>query len=89
MRTLFRTGLAVSAMTIALPTVAPAQTTAAFDGTYGGVSIQGSGGRTCTAAGPAPRPLPQMYLGYNDDGYLIAMAPYNQPVGPGFWERNS
>ena len=39
--------------------------------------------------GPAPRPLPQMYLGYNDDGYLIAMAPYNQPVGPGFWERNS
>ena len=39
--------------------------------------------------GPAPRPLPQMHLGYNDDGYLIAMAPYNQPVGPGFWERNS
>jgi ubiquinol-cytochrome c reductase iron-sulfur subunit len=39
--------------------------------------------------GPAPRPLPQMHLGYNDDGNLIAMAPYDQAVGPGFWERNS
>jgi quinol---cytochrome c reductase iron-sulfur subunit len=39
--------------------------------------------------GPAPRPLPQMQLGYNDDGYLIALAPYDQAVGPGFWERNS
>ncbi len=38
--------------------------------------------------GPAPRPLPQMYLGYNDEGFLIAMAPYDQPVGPGFWERS-
>ena len=28
-------------------------------------------------------------LGYNDDGYLIAMAPYDQPVGPGFWERTT
>ncbi len=28
--------------------------------------------------GPAPRPLPQMHLGYNDQGYLIAMAPYDQ-----------
>src|SRR5580692_3977474 len=28
--------------------------------------------------GPAPRPLPQMHLGYNEDGYLIAMAPYDQ-----------
>jgi len=39
--------------------------------------------------GPAPRPLPQMYLGYNDQGYLIAMAPYDQPVGPGFYERTT
>ena len=39
--------------------------------------------------GPAPRPLPQMHLGYNDQGYLIAMAPYDQPVGPGFWERTT
>jgi ubiquinol-cytochrome c reductase iron-sulfur subunit len=39
--------------------------------------------------GPAPRPLPQMHLGYNDQGYLIAMAPYDQPVGPGFFERTT
>ena len=39
--------------------------------------------------GPAPRPLPQMHLGYNEDGNLIAMAPYDQPVGPGFWERTT
>jgi ubiquinol-cytochrome c reductase iron-sulfur subunit len=38
--------------------------------------------------GPAPRPLPQMHLGYNDDGELIAVAPYDQPIGPGFWERS-
>jgi hypothetical protein len=30
-----------------------------------------------------------MHLGYNDDGNLIAMAPYDQPVGPGFWERTT
>jgi ubiquinol-cytochrome c reductase iron-sulfur subunit len=39
--------------------------------------------------GPAPRPLPQMHLGYNDQGYLIAMAPYDQAVGPGFYERTT
>jgi ubiquinol-cytochrome c reductase iron-sulfur subunit len=39
--------------------------------------------------GPAPRPLPQLHIGYNEDGNLIAMAPYDQPVGPGFWERTT
>ena len=39
--------------------------------------------------GPAPRPLPQMHLGYNDQGYFVAMAPYDQPVGPGFYERTT
>lgn len=38
--------------------------------------------------GPAPRPLPQLPLGYNDQGYLISTAPYDQPVGPGFFERS-
>jgi ubiquinol-cytochrome c reductase iron-sulfur subunit len=38
--------------------------------------------------GPAPRPLPQMQLGYNDRGFLISRAPYDQAVGPGFWERS-
>jgi ubiquinol-cytochrome c reductase iron-sulfur subunit len=39
--------------------------------------------------GPAPRPLPQLALGYNEQGYLIATAPYDQPVGPGFFERTT
>ena len=39
--------------------------------------------------GPAPRPLPQLPLGYNDQGYLVATAPYDQPVGPGFFERTT
>jgi ubiquinol-cytochrome c reductase iron-sulfur subunit len=39
--------------------------------------------------GPAPRPLPQLPLGYNDQGYLIATAPYDQPIGPGFFERTT
>jgi ubiquinol-cytochrome c reductase iron-sulfur subunit len=38
--------------------------------------------------GPAPRPLPQLPLGYNDQGYLISTAPYDQPLGPGFFERS-
>ena len=39
--------------------------------------------------GPAPRPLPQLPLGYDADGNLIATAPYDQAVGPGFWERTT
>jgi ubiquinol-cytochrome c reductase iron-sulfur subunit len=39
--------------------------------------------------GPAPRPLPQLALGYNDQGYLIATAPYDQALGPGFFERTT
>ncbi len=38
--------------------------------------------------GPAPRPLPQLALMFNQDGHLAAQAPYDQPVGPGFWERS-
>jgi ubiquinol-cytochrome c reductase iron-sulfur subunit len=37
--------------------------------------------------GPAPRPLPQLPLAVNSDGHLIAAAGYNEPVGPGYWER--
>jgi len=39
--------------------------------------------------GPAPRPLPQLALAFDDQGFLVAQGPYNQAVGPGFWERNS
>jgi ubiquinol-cytochrome c reductase iron-sulfur subunit len=37
--------------------------------------------------GPAARNLPQLQLDLDSDGYFIAKAPYNQPVGPSFWER--
>lgn len=37
--------------------------------------------------GPAARSLPQLPLAVNADGYLIAQSDYNQPVGPGFWNR--
>jgi ubiquinol-cytochrome c reductase iron-sulfur subunit len=37
--------------------------------------------------GPAPRPLPQLPLYIDSAGFLRAQADYNQPVGPGFWER--
>jgi ubiquinol-cytochrome c reductase iron-sulfur subunit len=39
--------------------------------------------------GPAPRPLPQLPLYIDDQGYLRAQAGYDQAVGPGFFERNT
>lgn len=38
--------------------------------------------------GPAPRPLPQLALYIDADGYLRSQADYDQPVGPGYWERS-
>ncbi|QXC61532.1 ubiquinol-cytochrome c reductase iron-sulfur subunit [Aquihabitans sp. G128] len=38
--------------------------------------------------GPAARPLPQLPLGVDDDGYLIATDDFSSPVGPGFWDRD-
>ena len=37
--------------------------------------------------GPAPRPLPQLPLYVDSSGYLRAQAGYDEPIGPGFWER--
>jgi ubiquinol-cytochrome c reductase iron-sulfur subunit len=37
--------------------------------------------------GPAGRSLPQLPLGTDDEGYLIAMSGFQEPVGPSFWER--
>jgi ubiquinol-cytochrome c reductase iron-sulfur subunit len=37
--------------------------------------------------GPAHRPLPQLKIGVDADGYLVADAPFLEPVGPSFWER--
>lgn len=38
--------------------------------------------------GPAPRPLPQLAIMIDQDGWIRAQGPYDQPVGPGFWERS-
>ncbi len=37
--------------------------------------------------GPAARPLPQLPIGVDSEGYLIAKSDFNEPVGPSFWER--
>ena len=37
--------------------------------------------------GPAARSLPQLPIGVDSDGYLIAMHDFYEPVGPSFWER--
>ena len=39
--------------------------------------------------GPAPRPLPQLPLGVDEEGYLRARSDFLEPVGPGFWERTT
>jgi len=39
--------------------------------------------------GPAARPLPQLDITVDTQGYLVARAPFNEAVGPSFWERNS
>jgi quinol---cytochrome c reductase iron-sulfur subunit len=35
--------------------------------------------------GPAGRPLPQLPLGVDGDGYLVAAGPFSAPVGPSWW----
>ncbi len=37
--------------------------------------------------GPAKRPLPQLPITVDDEGYLVAMSDFHEPVGPSFWER--
>ncbi|MBI9114252.1 cytochrome bc1 complex Rieske iron-sulfur subunit [Sanguibacter suaedae] len=37
--------------------------------------------------GPAKRPLPQLPITVDDEGYLIAQDDFNEPVGPSYWER--
>jgi len=36
--------------------------------------------------GPAPRPLPQLPIGVDSNGFLIATSDFHEPVGPAFWE---
>lgn len=37
--------------------------------------------------GPAVRPLPQLALALDEDGYFIARGDYVEPVGPSYWSR--
>ncbi|MDQ3095131.1 MAG: Rieske (2Fe-2S) protein [Actinomycetota bacterium] len=37
--------------------------------------------------GPAARSLPQLPLMVDDEGYLVAVSDFQEPVGPSFWER--
>jgi ubiquinol-cytochrome c reductase iron-sulfur subunit len=37
--------------------------------------------------GPAARSLPQLPLGLDSEGFIIAMSDFHEPVGPSFWER--
>ncbi|MBB2911895.1 ubiquinol-cytochrome c reductase iron-sulfur subunit [Streptosporangium becharense] len=37
--------------------------------------------------GPAARPLPQLPIGVDEEGYLVATGDFAVPVGPSFWER--
>ena len=38
--------------------------------------------------GPATRSLPQLPLMVDNDGFLRSQRDYDQPIGPGFWNRD-
>lgn len=38
--------------------------------------------------GPATRPLPQLPLAVDDDGFLVATGDFSAPTGAGFWDRD-
>jgi ubiquinol-cytochrome c reductase iron-sulfur subunit len=38
--------------------------------------------------GPATRPLPQLPLALDAEGYLVAQSDYDEPIGPGYWNRD-
>ena len=37
--------------------------------------------------GPAARRMPQLPIGVDEEGYLVALSDFAEPVGPSFWER--
>ncbi|WP_323958470.1 Rieske 2Fe-2S domain-containing protein [Arthrobacter sp. JZ12] len=37
--------------------------------------------------GPAARPLPQLPISVDEEGYLVATSDFQEPVGPSYWER--
>lgn len=39
------------------------------------------------AFGPAARPLPQLAISVDDEGYFFAQGDFEEPIGPSYWER--
>jgi ubiquinol-cytochrome c reductase iron-sulfur subunit len=39
-------------------------------------------------AGPATRPLPQLPIAIDDEGYVVAQDDFSEPVGPAFWNMD-
>jgi ubiquinol-cytochrome c reductase iron-sulfur subunit len=39
--------------------------------------------------GPAARPLPQLAISLDDEGYFVAQGDYDEAVGPSYWERDT
>ncbi len=37
--------------------------------------------------GPAARRMPQLPIGVDEEGYLVALSDFAEPIGPSFWER--
>jgi len=37
--------------------------------------------------GPATRALPQLSIAIDSDGFVVAQGDYDEPVGPGYWNR--
>lgn len=37
--------------------------------------------------GPAARPLPQLAISVDEEGYFVAQGDFSEPVGPSYWER--
>ena len=38
--------------------------------------------------GPSARPLPQLAITVDAEGFLVAQQPFNEAVGPSYWERS-
>jgi ubiquinol-cytochrome c reductase iron-sulfur subunit len=38
--------------------------------------------------GPAARPLPQLAISVDEEGYFVAQGDFAEPIGPSYWERS-
>lgn len=39
--------------------------------------------------GPAARPLPQLAISVDEEGYFVAQGDFAEPIGPSYWERKA